>query len=154
MSLWVALTWSQLVSKVQHVSISTFRSTLWSSIVSTYLKARSSHLTPPHYFLCSLPVCQHVCVCWWTTPLVILSPIVAHFLWTCWGMWGWPFDNYGRFQKVITGDEHLKWPATKIPQCLSACRRWNPEPDETYISWVIPCLWKEEWHWRLSENTQ
>lgn len=74
-----------------------FRSTLWSSTVSTFLKLWSCHLTPPHDFLCSLPVC----LCWWTTPLAILSSIVPHFLWTSKGMQGWPFENYGRFQKSL-----------------------------------------------------
>lgn len=55
MSLWAALTGRRLVSKVEHVCIS--RSTLGSSAVSTFLKRCSCHLTPPHDFLCSLPVC-------------------------------------------------------------------------------------------------
>lgn len=84
-SLWAALTGRRLVSKVEHVCISW--STLWSSAVSTFLKRCSCHLTPPHDFLCSLPVC----VCWPTTPLAILSSIVTHFLWTSRGMRGWPF---------------------------------------------------------------
>lgn len=95
-----------------------FRSTLWSSTVSTFLKVWSCHLTPPHDFLYSLCVC----VCVFAVGGQRLWPFCQPLYHTSCELPKEcrvdPFENYGCFQKVITGDEHLKWRATKIPQCL------------------------------------
>lgn len=90
------------IHTVKQDSLHLFKTLLMSFNTTSWLP-----LLPPR-------VCVCVCLWWWTTPLAILSSIVPHFLWTSKGMRGWPFENYGGFQKVITGDEHLKWRATKI----------------------------------------
>lgn len=75
------------------------------------LKSLVCHLTPPHDFLSRLlyPVTPLR-----TTPLATLSSIVAHFLWTSKGMWGWPFED--TFRNSL--QEMTIECATKIPQCL------------------------------------